>query len=635
MLSPVVTPCEPESLEETGLAESTVEQNILRILYFRGELYGKDLSIAIGLRFSVIQDIVEALKLSHHLQVKRSMGMGNVGSVFALTESGRELARQYLESNQYSGPAPVPAEQYADIVRRQRQRDGWLTKEELAKAFRGMVLTESILTQVGPAVSAGNSLLLYGKPGDGKTYLIESLANLDTAPIFVPYAIECQGNIVQVFDPIYHHLVEEAPAESTEGVSIFHDASPYDRRWAKCKRPFIVSGGELSLEMLDLRYNHTSKVYEAPFQLKANNGIYLIDDFGRQRATPAEVLNRWIVPMERRQDYLSFLTGGKMVVPFELFLVFSTNLNPADLGDEAFLRRIQYKMLLRGPSEKEFIRIFEDCTAKRRVPCPPELLERFLDKHYRSTGKVFRRCHPRDLLSHALNLIHFEKRPNELTEEILDTAFKGCFLEENANEEIPDAPILPMEAVSSGCPEYWAEKIAAAGTSFGLLALLGQARDAERGQYHDEESAGQFGAEETTRVLEELHRRQFEEWRMMGRDGQTRDIGKYLESSPLTPAGFKSQLEEWVGVLVPADSADEDRCMFSHDLAMVAERLAPTPVEEATLIVASAAMVESTASVESTPIAIAPPEGLDLTARLHRLADNQLRGGAESAAAAS
>jgi hypothetical protein len=627
LLSPVVTPREPESLAETGLAEATVEQNILRILYFRGELYGKDLSTAIGLRFSVIQEIVEALKLSHHLQVKRSMGMGNVGSVFALTESGRELARQYLESNQYSGPAPVPAEQYADIVRRQRQRDGWLTKEALARAFRGMVLTESILKHIGPAVSAGNSLLLYGKPGDGKTYLVESLANLDTAPIFVPYAIECQGNIVQVFDPIYHHLVDEAPAESTEGVSIFHDESPYDRRWAKCKRPFIVSGGELSLEMLDLRYNQTSKVYEAPFQLKANNGIYLIDDFGRQRATPAEVLNRWIVPMERRQDYLSFLTGGKMSVPFEIFLVFSTNLNPADLGDEAFLRRIQYKMLLRGPSEKEFIRIFEDCIAKRRVACPPELIERFLDKHYRSTGKVFRRCHPRDLLSHALNLIHFEKRPNELTDEMLDTAFYGCFLEENANEEIPDAPILAMEPAASGCPDYWAEKIGEPETSFGVLALLGKLRDAENGRYHEEDSVRQFGAEETTRVLEELHRRHFEEWRSLGRERQTRDVGKYLETSPLTPAGFKSQLEEWVGVLVPAGSGDEDRCMFSHDLAMVAERLAPTPI------------VEAAPSVEPVPIAV-PAENFDLAARLHRLADNQLRysrptEGTESTAAAS
>jgi hypothetical protein len=577
LLSPTVTPREPESLEQTGLAASTVEQTILRILYFRGELYGRDLSNAIGLRFSVIQEIIEALKISYHLQVKRSMGMGSVGSVFALTESGRELARQYLESNQYSGPAPVPVDQYAEIVRQQRQRDGWLTKEALAQAFRGMVLTESILSQMGPAVSSGNSLLLYGKPGDGKTFLIESLANLDTAPIFVPYAIECQGNIVQVYDPIYHHLVDEDQGEST--ASIFTEESHSDRRWAKCKRPFIVSGGELSLEMLDLRYNQTSKVYEAPFQLKANNGIYLIDDFGRQRATPAEVLNRWIVPMERRQDYLSFLTGGKMSVPFEIFLVFSTNLNPADLGDEAFLRRIQYKMLLRGPSEKEFIRIFEEFCAKRGLPYPADLLQRFLEKHYKATGKVFRRCHPRDLLSHALNLIHFEKLPFALTEEILERAFNGCFLEENPDEQAPDAAILPM-ASSSACADYWAGKLARAGTSFGALALLGAARDGASGQYCNQESEEQFGANETARVLEQLHGEHFAEWRALGRDQQTRDLDRYLQTSPVTPAMLKSRIEEWGAMLIPPGCDVESRCLFTHDFAMVVETLSPTPVAE-------------------------------------------------------
>ena len=424
-------PPEPESLEETGLTETTVEHLILKILYFRGELYGQDLSNAVGLKYSVIQELVETLKLSHQIVVKRSMGMGNVGAVLALTEAGRARAREHLEANQYAGIAPVPISQYSEVVRRQKHRDGWLTKEALAQALQGMVITERTIAQIGPAVAAAKSLLVYGKPGDGKTFLIESLGNLETSPVYLPHAIECQGNIIQVFDPIYHTAIEEeAPSVLTVSVERGHD-----KRWIKFKRPFIVSGGELSLDMLDLRFNMNSKIYEAPFQLKANNGIYLIDDFGRQRATPAEVLNRWIVPMERRVDYLSFLTGGKMTAPFEAFLVFSTNLNPTDLGDEAFLRRIQYKMLLRGPAESEFNQIFERFCAERKITCPPGLVARFIERYYRTTGKPFRRCHPRDVLSHALNLIHFEKLPYELNDALLNRAFESCFVQED--EDVP------------------------------------------------------------------------------------------------------------------------------------------------------------------------------------------------------
>src|SRR5579863_9059499 len=469
----IYTPPAPESLEQTGLPESLVEHLILNILYFRGDLYGQDLSTAIGLRFSVIQDIVEQLKLRHILQVKRSLGMGNVGAVFSLTETGRARARESLEANQYAGPAPVPMAQYVEVVRQQRPREGWLTKEALRRAFRGMVLTEHVLSQVGPAVSSANSLLIYGKPGDGKTFLVEQLNNLDTAPIYLPHAIECQGNIVQVYDPIYHQRLDEEEEEIS--VLAVSEALGHDHRWVKCKRPFIVSGGELSLDMLDLRYNENSKVYEAPFQLKANNGVYLIDDFGRQRATPAEVLNRWIVPMERRVDYLSFLSGGKMTVPFEAFLVFSTNLNPADLGDEAFLRRIQYKMLLRGPSEKEFVRIFQDYCASRRLLCPRALVMRFIEKHYRPTNKVFRRCHPRDVLSHALSLIHFEKLPLELNDQILDRAFESCFLQESEGEALAEPVIVPMSVQS--CADHWGDKLAEIHTAFGTLMYIASFRD--------------------------------------------------------------------------------------------------------------------------------------------------------------
>jgi hypothetical protein len=578
-----LAPPEPESIEQTGLAESTVEQLILKILYFRGELYGQDLSTAIGLKFSVIQDIVEALKLRHHVQIKKSLGVGNVAALFALTETGRARAREHLESNQYSGPAPVPIEQYVALVRQQRPREGWLTKEALAKAFKGMVLTERILAQIGPAVSSANSLLLYGKPGDGKTFLIESLANLDTAPIFLPYAIECQGNIVQLYDPIYHQRVDADEEPTAMAISIERS---YDRRWAKCKRPFIVSGGELAMDMLDLRYNETSKIYEAPFQLKANNGIYLIDDFGRQRATPAEVLNRWIVPMERRVDYLSFLTGGKMTAPFETFLVFSTNLNPSDLGDEAFLRRIQYKMLLRGPAENEFVRIFESFCTARKLPFTRDLIQRFIEKHYRRTGKVFRRCHPRDVLSHALNLIHFEKLPFALTDELLDRAFESCFVQDSQDEAVatpaaagaaqapPPQPEPIMPVMTQSCADYWGDQVAQIPTAFGTLAFVAGFRNRVTGGYHDLDSARQYGEAETVRVLQKLHARAFADWQALNFEQQKRDAARYI-SNESGASRLNGDFRELVAQFTPPGARPEEAQRFSQYLAAILDALLP------------------------------------------------------------
>ena len=577
-----LAPPEPESLEQTGLAESVVEHLILKILYFRGELYGQDLSIAMGLKFSVIQDLVEALKLRHHVQIKKSLGVGNVASLFALTEAGRARAREHLESNQYSGPAPVPLHQYVNLVRQQRPREGWLTKEALAKAFKGMVLTESILRQIGPAISSATSLLLHGKPGDGKTFLIESLGNLDSAPIFLPYAIECQGNIVQLYDPVYHQRVDAVdPEPAALAVSIERS---YDRRWAKCKRPFIVSGGELALDMLDLQYNRTSKIYEAPFQLKANNGIYLIDDFGRQRATPAEVLNRWIVPMERRVDYLSFLTGGKMTAPFEAFLVFSTNLDPSDLGDEAFLRRIQYKMLLKGPAENEFIRIFEAFCTARKLPFSRDLIQRFIDKHYRRSGKAFRRCHPRDVLSHALNLMHFEKLPFALTDEILDRAFDSCFIQTAEAEAAAapaaasqpayhESPIMPV--MSQSCADFWGDQVDQINTAFGTLAFVAAFRNRATGSYHDLDSSRQYGETETSRVLQKLHLRAFQAWLSLNFDQQKRDLARYLGSDGT--ARVNGEHRDLVAQLAPAAAKADDVQRLSQYLAAILDTLLPRP----------------------------------------------------------
>ena len=426
----VAAPRVPNSLEETGLTGALVEQLALKLLYFRGEMLGRELAQAMGLKFSIIEETVETFKRQHVIAVKRSMGMGNASGLLTLTESGRSLAREFMENNAYAGPAPVPLDQYAEMVRLQRPKKDWLSQELLRKAFGNLVVNPHVMAQIGPAANANKSFLIYGQPGNGKTALAESLNNIESEPIFVPYAIEYHGNIVQMFDPIYHIKMEE---ESS--VTAIAAEMPYDGRFFRCRRPFIITGGELTLEMLDLSFNKSTKVYDAPFQLKANNGIYLIDDFGRQKASPAEVLNRWIVPMERHVDYLSFQSGGKITVPFEAFLIFSTNLRPHQLGDEAFLRRIQYKMFLRSPDRAEFAEIFARFCRGRQISYPDGLLDRFIDRFYTPKNRPFRRCHPRDVVSHAIDIIHFEKRPLVLDDDVMARAYASCFVEDDPHAE--------------------------------------------------------------------------------------------------------------------------------------------------------------------------------------------------------
>ena len=420
----------PESIEEAGIATSMVEQLILKALHYQGEVVGRELARDLGLKFSVIEGLIENMKRANLIGVKSSLGMGAISSKFMLTENGRDLAKEYIGQCAYSGKVPVPMAQYTEMVRLQKQREGWLTMAALREAYKHMTVTDDLLNAIGPAVNAGKSFLIYGQPGNGKTFLAEALFNVDETPIYVPYAIECQGMIIQMFDPIYHHPIQE----QQDVMSAFTVESGADGRWFKTRRPFIVSGGELDLKMLDLSYNPVSRFYEAPFQLKANNGIYLIDDFGRQKVTPAEVLNRWIVPMERRIDFLTFTNGAKMTVPFECFLIFSSNLKPSNLGDEAFLRRIQYKMLLKSPREEEFVQIFTKFAEGKGLACPKNLVDSFLDRHYRGIGKARRRCHPRDVLSHAIDIINFEKRPFELNDDVLDRAFSSNFVSTEDDE---------------------------------------------------------------------------------------------------------------------------------------------------------------------------------------------------------
>jgi predicted ATPase with chaperone activity len=445
-------PAVPWTMQATGLAQSMIEHLMFNILYVRGELSGRTIADTMGLSFSVLEPILNELKLRQYLEVKRSMGYGLISSDFALSDVGRKRAREFAEINQYVGPAPVPLSQYSAAVEAQRLGRGWLTPEALTRAYRHMVINPETLDLIGPAVNSGRSFLIYGQPGNGKTYMAEALVNLESSPVFIPHAIEYNGLIIQLFDPLNHRPLEG----QNESAALFCLQRPYDSRWVRCRRPFISTGGELNLSMLELSYNLSTKIYGSPCHLKANNGIYLIDDFGRQKMTPADLLNRWIVPMESRMDHLTLPTGGKLSVPFETFLIFSTNLNPQTLGDEAFLRRIQYKMFVQNPDRREFIEIFKRVCAENRFEIADELLAEFIDRRYVRSGKPFRRCHPRDVVSHAIDLIHFRGRPHELARDILDHAFISCFAETNNPGHARDIGAAsrlghPVSGLSTNC----------------------------------------------------------------------------------------------------------------------------------------------------------------------------------------
>ncbi len=419
-------PKPPASLAEAGVSDTLAEQLILKNLYFRGEISGRDLARQLGFSFSVIEPTVDFLKRARLVEVKRSTGFGNISSVFAVSDAGRGRAKEYLENNQFLGPAPVPLSTYWDAVRNQTVEAGWMTKEVLERAFSGAIVTDEFYSKLGPAVNSFKSLLIYGRPGNGKSYLSEQLTRLDTEPVYIPYAIEADGNIIKVYDSLYHKIVDDA------GESVLLESEPkYDQRWAQCKRPFLTTGGELTISMLDLMYIDSAKIYDAPYQLKANNGIYLVDDFGRQQVSPAALLNRWIYPLDRSVDYLTFQTGTKIEVPFECFLIFSSNLNPNDLGDEAFLRRLEYKMFMQNPSEEEFAAIFYDYCRQVKIECPMGLLTDVINDHYKKSGRKFRRCHPRDVVRIAIDLIKFEGLPFELSKDLMDHAFDLKFVSMN------------------------------------------------------------------------------------------------------------------------------------------------------------------------------------------------------------
>ncbi len=411
-------PPEPQSLEETGLTSATLEDLIVKVVQNAGSLTGRQISDTICIPLPILEGCITVLRNRQHLTPTASAMLGDY--VYQLTDQGRERARHAMKECAYAGPAPVPLEDYVDSVHAQTIRTEKPKRAQLEKAFSDINVEPEMLAQLGPAISAGKGMFIYGPPGNGKTTIAQRITRCFGQNILVPHAIIEDGQIIKLYDPSCHESVESKLG------SLLKD-SEHDRRWVRIRRPTVVVGGELTMDSLELKHDEVSHVSEASLQLRSNCGSLLIDDFGRQRINPTDLLNRWIVPLENRIDYLSLANGKKICVPFEQLIIFSTNLEPHDLADDAFLRRIPFKIEVGAPSRDEFIKLFGIFAKKLKVECPPNSLEYLLTSHYDACGRPLRRCQARDLLDQAAHFCEYNELPQVATPEILDHAVKNYF----------------------------------------------------------------------------------------------------------------------------------------------------------------------------------------------------------------
>jgi hypothetical protein len=430
----VPAPPVPVTLADTGLGAAQLEHLIVKALY-SGEVTGLALSDRLRLPYQVLEPILEGVRQERIVEVRGAFGSGGSTYRYALTDAGRERARQYLEINHYTGAAPVPLASYIAAMHTLAESRGYIERDRLRQGFSHLVVGDRVLEQLGPAVNANKAVFLYGAPGNGKTVIGEGLGRAIGGEMYMPYAIEVEGHIITMYDPINHVSLEEEPKSSA-----LLAVATHDRRWVRIRRPVVVVGGELTLDMLDLTYNSLSKFYEAPLQLKANGGVFLVDDFGRQRMRPEDLLNRWIVPLESRVDYLTLHTGKKFQVPFDVLTIFATNLDPASLADEAFLRRIPYKIPIEDPSLDQFTRIFELACSRRGLKFHQVMVAYLHRRHYAPRQRPLRACQARDLLDQVAALCRYRGVPPTITRALIDDACRAYFVDDAAVGPRPSSP---------------------------------------------------------------------------------------------------------------------------------------------------------------------------------------------------
>ena len=413
-------PSPPRSLEDAGLPETLIDSLLCKHLSIAGCISGRQLADLVSLPFGMVEPRYQVLRSRAYVTHRGSAPLNDY--MYALTEQGREHTHALMGSCAYIGPAPVPLSEYINSVEAQSIRAEAPQRTQLENSCKDICVDPTIFDELGPAVNSGSGLFLYGAPGNGKTTLAERIALCYGQSIWIPRTLFAEGEIVKLYDASYHE-----PIDSVEsGLLKERDA---DRRWIKVRRPTVIVGGELSMDSLEIRHNAKTNVGEAPLQLKSNCGVLLIDDFGRQRMDPAELLNRWIVPLEKCYDFLTLASGKKIQVPFDQMIIFSTNLDPRDLVDEAFLRRISYKIHVKDPTEEEFRELFALAAEKIGCPYDDDVVTYLVEKHYTAKSRNFRRCHPRDLLRQVRSYCAYNGYTFEMKREYFDVVSRVYFTE--------------------------------------------------------------------------------------------------------------------------------------------------------------------------------------------------------------
>jgi hypothetical protein len=409
-----LVPVAPSTLEETGVNRGVLSDLALKVAHRFHRCTTRDVAAEMRLPIPLVEELLMEMAHDHHLEV---LGLESPSNHrYAVASRGFDRVSQLLEVSRYAGPAPVSLEAYSDAIVRQRERFPEISLDDVKASMSELVLTADQVLVTALAVTSGRSLFLWGPSGNGKTATARAVHQALRGELWIPYCIDVGGEVIQVYDPHLHKRVDEPSSPSWSA----------DHRWVRVQRPFVVAGGEMTLDSIELAYIPTLGSYELPLHVKANGGTFVIDDFGRQRADPWKLLNRWIVPMEHGFDYLTLQTGRKVIVPFDQFLIVATNIDPDKVMDAAFQRRLGYRVEITNPDEERYRLIFEMQAQQRSLTLPPDVVPHLLQR-YRQEKREFRACEPRDLLNRVSDICRMRNQPIQLSRPLLDIAWSGYF----------------------------------------------------------------------------------------------------------------------------------------------------------------------------------------------------------------